>query len=108
MRFHNSVSGGSRSRVPRTALMVEFMPVRDILRMMTVRVSVSKIRPPSAAAPCRRCALKTALRAALALTVMAHASVTMATTALAMTVKLGADDGPNVWLLLHAGDRIHL
>jgi predicted secreted protein len=46
--------------------------------------------------------------AALALTVMAHASVTLAMTTLAMTVKLGADDGPNVSLLLHAGDRIHL
>lgn len=89
---------------------------------MTVTVSVSKIRLRSARTLRWRCSreiasLKTALIGALALTVMARASVTfgmthapapLAMTTLAVTVKLGADDGPNVSLLLHAGDRIHL
>jgi uncharacterized lipoprotein NlpE involved in copper resistance/predicted secreted protein len=70
---------------------------------MTATVSVSKIRLRSARPLNWRRSLEVALIAALALTVMAHASAP-----LAMTVKLGAEDGPNVSLLLHPGDRIRL
>ena len=75
-----------------------------MLERMALALSVSKIKSRSPRRPTVGLSVAVALFAATLLLSV----VTVPAAALAVTVTLGADDGPNVTLMLHQGDRIHL